>query len=192
MGFDYEKKCFTADNHEMLPAQVATLVGDLEPNDVRYTDYENIWPDYSRRRKVWIDLNSEAYTFDEVAQILDDEERFDVDDPDIITGFVRIINTHDGIVVDYSAYDYLSWELVLDKFIRRGNPVDDGGPAFVKKAPVIHCIFNKQELELAEGPLAESYNIVLDDSEYQYLLEIQDNISMLEFDSTDDDPEDTD
>lgn len=192
MGFDYEKKCFTHDNHEMLPVQVATLIGELEPNDIRYTNYENVWVDNSRSRKVWIDLNGEAYTFDQVTQILDDEERFDFDDPDMITEFVRVINTHDGMIVDYSAYDYLSWESVLDKFIRRGNPVDDNGPAFVKKAPVVHCIFNMQELELVEDLLAESYNLVLDDSEYQYLTEIQDNLSMLELDGAEDDPEDSD
>jgi hypothetical protein len=177
MGFDPENKRFTPSNHEMLPIQVAQLVGELTPGDVCFVANEEIWADRTPGRKTWINAYAFAYTDSQVIELGETDASI----------YARVMCVNEGLIVDFSHIDKYAWGEICQKMPRNAWPTEeDLARQRLKPLPVIHMMFNRQELELTEAILANSYNIVARAVDLQILLD-----AIEETDETDEDEVDT-
>lgn len=141
MGFNYEIGKFTPEPHNMLPAQVSRLVSDLEPGDSAIVAEEAVWVDRTPERETWIDGNEDALTDDQVIALGNPDPR----------DYSRIHRVKHGLVLDNSHLELRSWDHTNGLYLRRDYQEDE-----VYLMPIIHCVFNSDELGLIKRALRKN------------------------------------
>ncbi len=141
MGFNYELGKFTPEPHNMLPVQVSRLVSDLEPGDSAIVAEEAVWVDRTSERETWIDGNEDALTDNQVIALGNPEPR----------DYSRIHRVKRGLVLDNSHLELRSWDHTHGLYLRRDYEEDE-----VYLMPIIHCVFNSDELGLIKRALKKN------------------------------------
>lgn len=142
MGLDYEKDRFTSEPHIMLPIQVARLAFELEPGDSTVVRNDAVWVDRTYNRDIWIDGYTEALSDD---QVISNGES----DPYM---YARLHCVRKGLVLNNSHLELRSWSWDKGIYLRRELHDDRD----VLPMPIIHCIFNGDELDLARRALKKN------------------------------------
>lgn len=142
MGFDYEKGEFTSESYAMLPAQVARLVFELDPGDSAIVRTDSVWVDNSYDKETWINGYAEALCDNQV--IANGES-----DPEI---YARLHCVKNGLVLDNSHLNQRFWGWDNNLYHRQDQ--DENSKVF--PLPVIHCIFNSDELEIVRPALIKN------------------------------------
>jgi hypothetical protein len=170
MGFNPETQSFTPDNHELLPVQAIEYIYDMQPGDVRYVYGQSLLFERKPNHPVWINEYADAFTADRLMDMGDKDSKM----------YARVIKVDEGIVVDVSHLHKYSWNEADEKIhpdVWPSKEIERN----VSLIPVIHTVWNKEELSLVTPAIESQYNINL------AFYDIEDVLAAIEGEDDDDD-----
>jgi hypothetical protein len=148
MGFNPETQRFSRSNFSMHACQVPELIHEMKAPSVRFVNPELIWVDRTPEKDMWIDGRGETRTDTEVL-ILGEK------DPEL---YARIFKIRSGIIADFSHWNIKRWD-IFSRFSRT-EMLDEECDVFNKtNLPIIHAVFNPEELELIAPVLKRTHKI---------------------------------
>jgi len=164
MGYNYEQPNFTSEPFELLPQQITPSVGELQPQSIYYIRADDVTiveviDEVGETKFVpYVYRHANLLESDDVV-----DEMVDCFDEEDIVEYVRIAGLNDGILLDSSHTNQKTWESGHDRFTREMTTDYYNDPD--NYLPVIHWVFNYDELEVID-PALQANNIWLDPREF--------------------------